>query len=86
MSTRQGKFISADELLDEVEKQAFEEVTARRPEESEELRRSIAEDVASGAVRYDVVKVSADKATMFDWKAGPGLRKAVCAFHPVLPR
>jgi len=80
MSTRRGKFISADELLDEVEKQAFEEVTARRPEESEELRRSIAADVASGAVRYDVVKVSADKATMFDWKAALDFEKLSAPF------
>ena len=80
MSTRRGKFISADELLDEVEKQAFEEVTARRPEESEELRRSIAADVAVGAVRYDVVKVSADKATMFDWKAALDFEKLSAPF------
>ena len=80
MSTRRGKFISADELLDEVEKQAFEEVTARRSEESEELRRSIAADVASGAVRYDVVKVSADKATMFDWKAALDFEKLSAPF------
>jgi arginyl-tRNA synthetase len=80
MSTRRGKFISADELLDEVEKQAFEEVTVRRPEESEELRRSIATDVAVGAVRYDVVKVSADKATTFDWKAALDFEKLSAPF------
>lgn len=80
MSTRRGKFISADELLDEVEKQAFEEVTARRPEETEELRRGIASDVAVGAVRYDVVKVSADKATMFDWKAALDFEKMSAPF------
>jgi len=68
MSTRKGKFISADELLDEVEKQAFEEVSLRRPEESEAFHRDVARQVATGAVRYDVVKVSADKATTFDWK------------------
>jgi arginyl-tRNA synthetase len=80
MSTRRGKFISADELLDEVEKQAFEEVTARRSEESEELRRSIASDVAVGAVRYDVVKVSADKATTFDWKSALDFEKLSAPF------
>jgi arginyl-tRNA synthetase len=55
-------------------------VTARRPEESEELRRSIAADVAVGAVRYDVVKVSADKATMFDWKAALDFEKLSAPF------
>jgi len=80
MSTRRGKFISADDLIDEVEKRAFEEVTARRPEESEDLRRDIARDVAIGAVRYDVVKVSADKATTFDWKAALDFEKLSAPF------
>lgn len=80
MSTRRGKFISADELLDEVEKQAFQEVTLRRPEESEEFRREIARQVALGAVRYDVVKVSADKATTFDWKAALDFEKLSAPF------
>lgn len=80
MSTRKGKFISADELLDEVEKQAFVEVTKRRPEETEEFRRDISRDVAIGAVRYDVVRVSADKATMFDWKQALDFEKLSAPF------
>jgi arginyl-tRNA synthetase len=80
MSTRRGKFISADELLDEVEKQAFTEVTSRRPDESEEFRREVAREVAVGAVRYDVVKVSADKATTFDWKAALDFEKLSAPF------
>jgi arginyl-tRNA synthetase len=80
MSTRKGKFISTDELLDEVEAQAFKEVTARRPEEDEDFRRSVARDVALGAVRYDVVKVSPEKATTFDWKAALDFEKLSAPF------
>ncbi len=80
MSTRKGKFISTDELLDEVESQAFKEVTARRPEEAEEFRRAVAKEVALGAVRYDVVKVSPDKATVFDWKAALDFEKLSAPF------
>jgi len=80
MSTRKGKFISTDELLDEVEAQAYKEVTARRPEESEDFRRAVAKDVALGAVRYDVVKVSPDKATVFDWKAALDFEKLSAPF------
>jgi arginyl-tRNA synthetase len=80
MSTRKGKFISADELLDEVEKQAFEEVRLRRPEESEAFHREVARQVATGAVRYDVVKVSADKATTFDWKQALDFEKLSAPF------
>ena len=68
MSTRAGKFISADDLIDEVRKRAYEEVNLRRPELSEEEKRSIAESVAIGAVRYDIVRVSQEKSTVFDWK------------------
>jgi arginyl-tRNA synthetase len=80
MSTRKGKFISADELLDEVEKQAYEEVRLRRPEESEAFLREVAAQVAAGAVRYDVVKVSADKATTFDWKQALDFEKLSAPF------
>ncbi|HTY15702.1 MAG TPA: arginine--tRNA ligase [Methanoregulaceae archaeon] len=68
MSTRAGKFVSADELLDEVTRQAFSEVTVRRPELGEDQRREIAKAVALGAIRYDIVKVSPEKSTVFDWK------------------
>jgi arginyl-tRNA synthetase len=68
MSTRAGKFISADELIEETIKRAFEEVTTRRPELPEEERLSIARSVGLGAVRYDIIRVSQDKSTVFDWK------------------
>jgi arginyl-tRNA synthetase len=80
MSTRKGKFISADELLDEVEKQAYEEVKLRRPDESDSFLKEVAGHVAAGAVRYDVVKVSADKATTFDWKQALDFEKLSAPF------
>jgi arginyl-tRNA synthetase len=80
MSTRKGKFISADELLDEVEKQAYEEVRLRRPAEKEQFLKVVAAQVAAGAVRYDVVKVSPDKATTFDWKQALDFEKLSAPF------
>ena len=68
MTTRGGVFITADELVAETKKLAMEEVTVRRPELSETERENIANAVAVGAVRYDIVKVSAEKSTVFDWK------------------
>jgi arginyl-tRNA synthetase len=68
MSTRAGKFVSADDLISEVRRRAFEEVTVRRPELDEETRRSIARSVGLAAIRYDIVKVSPEKSTVFDWK------------------
>jgi len=68
MSTRAGKFVSADDLITEVTKRAFDEVTTRRPELDETKRRSIAQSVALAAIRYDIVKVSPEKSTVFNWK------------------
>ena len=68
MSTRAGKFVSADDLIDEVTKRAFEEVTTRRPELDEETRKDIAKSVALAGIRYDIVKISPEKSTVFDWK------------------
>ena len=68
MSTRAGKFVSADDLMTEIRKRAFDEVTIRRPELDEETRKSIARSVGLAAIRYDIVKVSPEKSTVFDWK------------------
>jgi len=68
MSTRAGKFVSADDLITEVTKRALEEVTIRRPELSGTQRAEIAKSVALAAIRYDIVKVSPEKSTVFDWK------------------
>ena len=68
MSTRAGKFVSADDLITEIRKRAFDEVTTRRPELDGEKRKAIAASVGLAAIRYDIVKVSPEKSTVFDWK------------------
>ena len=68
MSTRAGKFVSADDLITQIRKRAFDEVTVRRPELDEESRKSIAKSVGLAAIRYDIIKVTPEKSTVFDWK------------------
>lgn len=68
MSTRAGTFIAADDLIAETRRRAFEEVTVRRPELPEEERRAIAQSVALAAIRYDIIRISPEKSTVFDWK------------------
>ena len=75
MSTREGKFISADELIDEVERMARLEVDKRRDDLSDEKRAEIARAVARGAIRYDIVRVAAEKPTVFDWKSALDFEK-----------
>jgi len=80
MSTRRGVFISADELLDQVEKAAYEEVNRRRPETDEEFKKKVAAFVSIGAVRYDIIRVSPEKATTFNWKEALDFEKQGAPF------
>lgn len=68
MSTRRGQFISADDLFDKVTEGALEQVEIRRSETSPEFKKQVAEMVGMGAVRYDIVRVSPEKSTVFNWK------------------
>jgi arginyl-tRNA synthetase len=68
MSTRRGKYISLDELVEETVERAYREVDKRRPEEPEDFKREVAEKVGTGAVRYNIIKVSPDKSMVFRWE------------------
>jgi arginyl-tRNA synthetase len=80
MSTRRGKFISTDELLDQVKIQALAEVEKRRPDTSDDFKQEVANFVGIGAIRYDVVKVSPEKSTVFDWREALDFEKQGAPF------
>ncbi len=65
ISTRAGRYISADELIEQIEAKAYEEVDKRRRDLSEAKKREIARKVGIGALRYDMVKVSPEKHIVF---------------------
>jgi arginyl-tRNA synthetase len=68
MSTRKGKFITADDVFDKVISQAYKEVDKRRPDMPADFKKEISDQVGMGAVRYDIISVSPEKSTVFDWK------------------
>lgn len=80
MSTRRGVFITADELLKQMIDKAYEEIEKRRPEESEDFKRNVARMVGIGATRYDIIKVTSDKSTIFDWKTALDFEKQGAPF------
>ena len=80
MSTRRGVFISADELIDEVEKAAFEVVDKKLPDKDVEFKKKVAAFVSIGAVRYDIIRISPEKATVFDWKEAVDFEKQGAPF------
>lgn len=71
MSTRRGKFISADELIDKLYREAYKIIEGREIDEEEKKR--IAKAVAIAALRYDFVRIAPEKPMTFDWKKALGL-------------
>jgi arginyl-tRNA synthetase len=67
MSSRRGRYIAFDEVLDEAVERAYEEVSKRSPHFAEEEKRKIANFVGIGAVRYALVDVDASKPVVFTW-------------------
>ena len=69
MSTRRGRVVYLDELIDECIKRAYAEVKKRRGKElSEKKMKEIAEKIGIGALRYNIIKVQPEKGITFKWE------------------
>jgi arginyl-tRNA synthetase len=68
MSTRKGRVVHLDDLIDEALDRAYAEVAKRRTDLSEAKKRDIAETIGVSAVRYNIVRVQAEKAITFRWE------------------
>ena len=80
LSTRAGRYISADELIAKIEERAYEEVEKRRDDLDEAKKPEIARMVGIGALRYDMVKVSPDKHIIFDFDDALDIEKKGAPF------
>jgi arginyl-tRNA synthetase len=67
MSSRRGRYITFDDVLNEAVERAYEEVSKRSPQLTEEEKREIANFVGIGAVRYALVDVDPSKPVIFTW-------------------
>jgi len=69
MSTRKGRVVYLDYLIDECVKRAYSEVKKRREKElSEKKMKEIAEKIGIGALRYNIIKVQPEKDIIFKWE------------------
>jgi len=68
MSTRKGRVVNLDDLLEEAVEIAYEEVKKRRTDLSEERMREISRIVGIGALRYNIVRVQTEKQIVFKWE------------------
>jgi arginyl-tRNA synthetase len=68
MSSRRGRYITFDEVIDEAVERAYKEVSKRSPQLSEEEKKKIADLVGVGAVRYALIEVDPAKPVEFAWE------------------
>ena len=67
MSTRKGKFVSVDDLVDEAILRASEEIKSRNPDLTDEEIAPMAEQIGIGAIRFFIAKLSPEKHLTFKW-------------------
>ncbi len=79
MSTRKGKFIPADELIDRVYVEA-KKIVEKRVDLSEDEKEKIARAVATGALRYDFVRIAPEKPMTFDWSKALDFERQSAAY------
>jgi len=69
MSTRKGRVVYLDDLIDECIERAYDEVKKRRAGDlTEQQMRRIAEHVGIGSLRYNIIKVQPEKDIVFTWE------------------
>ncbi len=68
MSTRSGRSVWLDGLMDTARQRAEEEILARRDDLKHDDVQDIAEIVGMGAVRFNVIKVQPEKPIDFRWE------------------
>ncbi len=66
VSGRKGLGVKADDLIDKLIEKALDEVTSRHPDSSEEERRTVATQIAVGALRYFMLKFTRNSVIAFD--------------------
>ncbi len=68
VSGRKGLGVKADDLLDRLEQKALREVEKRNQDLSPEARKHIAQQIASGALRYFMLKFARNTIIVFDFE------------------
>lgn len=68
MSKRRGRYITLDEILDEAERRARNEVESKSPHLAGERKLNISKVVGIGAVKYALISIVPSKPVMFSWE------------------
>ncbi len=68
VSGRKGLGVKADDLIDKLIEKALEEVDFRHPDDPAETRRTVATQIAIGALRYFMLKYTRNSVIAFDFQ------------------
>jgi arginyl-tRNA synthetase len=68
VSGRKGLGVKADDLLDRLEAKARDEIEKRNPDLPNDEKRKIARDIATGALRYFMLKFARNSVIVFDFE------------------
>lgn len=67
MSSREGRAVMLDEVIEALTKSALKEVRKRNKDLPEEEMKLIAQKIAIGALKYSVVRIEPNDQIVFDW-------------------
>jgi len=68
MSSREGRAVMLDEVVNSLVKTAYDEVNKRSPKLSKNEKVRIANKVAIGALKYAILKIEPNDSIVFNWK------------------
>ena len=68
MSTRKGNVVLLTDFMKEALEKAKEEIIKRNPQISQKELEKLAKIIGYGAIKYSILKVSADKNVIFNWE------------------
>jgi len=68
MSSRKGRAVILDEVIDKLTNLAYEEVDKRKPKLSKKEKQKIAEKVGVSALKYAIVKIEPNNTITFDFE------------------
>ena len=68
MSTRAGRVVYLDEMMDEAVTLAKKEIEKRRRDITGDALKKLSEQIGIGAIRYNIIKIQSDKGFKFKWE------------------
>ena len=80
MSGRKGLYVNADTVLETLTKRVYDESKSRNDDLSESDLQKIANTVAVGTIRYEMIKPDLDKIITFDLKNSLRLEGDTCSY------